>query len=265
MSSIHSGTWSTLADSVTEYSYAILVALFSLVVWQFYGMVTPAYILSPPTDVLALLVERRWWFAENLATTAVEIILGLLLGLAIGILLSFGIYISKYVKFMLWPFVLVLQLTPKSALLPVLIIYLGIGMTHKIVTSALAVIFVVAINMIEGFERTDRKYRPLARSMNVSGWTYFRKFILPSSVASIFSGVYVSLSIAAGVVIVGEWIASRHGLGRVMALGLSQGQSDLIFTALIVVMAFSLTLFWLLYFIEITAFPWAQEVRDRGR
>lgn len=129
------------------------------------------------------------------------IILGLLMGWFRGINAFFD------------PLIAALYPVPKIALLPLFLIWFGLGETTKVVTVAVAVFFVVLITTVNGVRLVEPVLIEAAQSYGARGWQLFSKVILPATLPAIFTGLRLGLGVALLVIVGAEFVASNKGIG----------------------------------------------------
>lgn len=173
-------------------------------------------VLVPPPSVVvrhATLILAGGTFAPPLGQTlyllAVAYAIGCVLAIALGLLMGR----FAFVHGLLEPLVEVLRPLPKPALLPPLILFLGLGDAMKLTVIGLGVFFPVLINTIQGVRGTDPVMLDAARTFQHSGAATLWKVVLPSAMPLILSGMRVALGIGLVLVVVAEMMAGTGGIG----------------------------------------------------
>lgn len=195
------------------------VALF-LLVWQLVAAarVVPTLFLPAPTDILnayrQMFHDPEIWV--DLETSGLEVAYGF--GLAIVLGLPLGILMGWYkpLRHSLDPFVAFFYSTPRVALAPLLIIWLGIGIYSKVAVIFLGAFFPIVINTMAGIRSLDPLLLRAARSFGARDAQIFRTIALPGSVPFILTGFRLGVGHALVGVVVGELIAAQHGIGKRM-------------------------------------------------
>lgn len=208
----------TVLDILYRYGAAVLVHLALLVIWQLYADYgnLPTYLLPSPTEVLATLAEptNRWW--ENSMVTATEIVggffLAVIFGLATAVLFSW----SRYLFLGVMPLLVTLNMIPKVALGPIIIVWFSYGVTTNLLIAFTICFFPILITTARGLREIEPELIDLARSLKASRWQVFTKIQFPGSLPYLFSGMKVSAVLAVAGAIVGEFIGSEKGLGYLM-------------------------------------------------
>lgn len=178
------------------------------------GWVNPV-LVPPPTAVAQRLfaVVSAGSIFEPLGRTmyllAVAYLIGCVLGIALGVLMGR----FRPVHGLLEPLVEVLRPLPKPALLPPLMLFLGLGDTMKITAVALGVFFPVLINTIQGVRGVDPVLVDVARTFQHSRAALLWKVVLPSAMPLVLSGMRIALGIALVLVVIAEMMAGTGGIG----------------------------------------------------
>jgi ABC-type nitrate/sulfonate/bicarbonate transport system permease component len=146
---------------------------------------------------------------ETLARLGVGFAIGATLAVAMGLAMGYWPRIHGLFE----PLVELLRPIPKAALVPPLVLFLGVGDAMKITSIALAVFFPVLINTVQGARGVDPVLVDTARTLGVRPLTVLRKVILPASAPFIFAGIRLSLALGLILAVISEMIAGTGGLG----------------------------------------------------
>lgn len=217
-----------------------LLGLWQLLVW---GSGVPAYILPPPGQVLMTWWQQAPLLAGHAVVTASEIVLGLLLGVAVGI--SSALLLVRFAPVRRWllPLLVISQALPVFALAPVLMLWLGYGMGSKIAMAVLIIYFPVTASCYDGLRQASPGWLELARTMNARPLAILRYVQLPAALPALASGVRIAAATAPIGAVVGEWVGSSRGLGYLMLHANARMQIDLMFAALFTLALFALLLY----------------------
>ena len=218
-----------------------LITLWQLVVL---GTGVPPYILPGPLPVARALVAHLPMLAPHLATTVIEILLGLVLGTLLGSAAALTMILSPLLKRWLLPVLVISQAIPVFALAPILVLWLGYGMASKVAMAVLIIFFPVTASFHDGMQRTDRDLLDLARIMGASPTGVLRHIVIPSALPAFAAGLRVAAAVAPIGAVIGEWVGSSEGLGFYMLHANARMQVDLMFAALTLLAAASLTLYF---------------------
>ena len=187
--------------------------------------------------------QQRDLLFWNTLTTLSEILLGLLFGTLFGGLSAIAIVASPLLQRWLMPVLVLSQAIPVFALAPLLVLWLGFGITSKVVMAVLVIFFPVTANFADGLRRTDPGWLDLARTMNASPWAMLRHVRLPAALPAFASGLRVATAVAPIGAIIGEWVGASSGLGFVMINANARIQTNLMFAALFVLAVVAIVLY----------------------
>ncbi len=233
-----------------------LVGLWQAAVWL---TGTPHFILPGPIPVFRALAGNTALLADNAATTAAEILLGLALGTLLGGASAMAMDYARTIRRWLMPVLVVSQAIPVFALAPVLVLWLGYGMASKVAMATLIIYFPVTAAFLDGLRRTEPGWLDLARVMGGSRWSILRTIRVPAALPSFASGLRVATAVAPIGAIVGEWVGSSSGLGHLMLQTMARGQTDIMFAALAVLAAMAIVLYYTVDRLLGRALPWVAE------
>lgn len=209
-----------------------------LAVWEILAAlrVEPAILLPGPADVASafrsMFSSSTIW--TDLRVSGEEFLYGYLLAAGVGIV--FGVLIGWYapVGYMLDPLINFMYAVPRVALTPLLIIWLGIGLTSKIALVFLVAVFPVLINTSSGVRNLDSQLLRTARCFGASDLQIFRTVALPASVPFILSGLRLAVGQAIIGVFVAELVGAQRGIGQLMTNAGDQFQTSTVFVGLII-------------------------------
>jgi ABC-type nitrate/sulfonate/bicarbonate transport system permease component len=233
----------------------IIVAL-----WQLAGtlsLINPLF-LPPPLAIgkalYQLAMSGALW--QNLAASLLRIGVGWVLGTAGGIVVGFAIGLWRIARSVGITFISALFPIPKIAVLPLLILWLGIGEEPKIATIALGVFFSTAISVYSGVDAVPRNLIRMAQSFNVPFATIVRRVIWPGALPSILSGFRITASIALLLVVSAEMIGAEHGIGAFVLQAGNLMQTDQLMAGIVVLSLFGLAVGKLISLLEARLLHW---------
>ena len=206
--------------------------------------IIPRLYFPPPTEIGAALWTSivRGELGPALWATLSRVIPGLLLGTVPGLLLGVAMGRSRAVRRVADPFIAALHPIPKIALLPLLMIILGIGEASRIAVVAIAAFFPMLINAMAGVRRISPLYFEVARNYGASRLKVFTRVVLPGSLPMVLSGLRLSANVAFLVTIAVEIVASDSGLGALIWLSWEILRVELLYAVLVVISIFGVTL-----------------------
>jgi ABC-type nitrate/sulfonate/bicarbonate transport system permease component len=177
---------------------------------------------------------------------AIGLALAIVAGLPLGILLGR----SATLNAMFDPFVTAFNATPRLVFLPLLMLWLGIGLASKVAIVFTGALFPLLINTHEGVRNADKLLINVVRSFGATGWDVARLVVIPNSLPFIVVGLRLAIGRAILGVVVAEFFGAQDGLGVVMVRAASSFNVDVVFAGLIVFAALSLVMTGLVKLIE---------------
>jgi len=225
-----------------------------LVIWQIVAFmrIFPPLFLPGPLDIWNALVayveDGSIW--TDLAVSGEELIYGyglaILAGLPIGLLMGW----YRRANMALDPFVNFMNAMPRIALVPLLIIWFGIGIWSKVAVIFLSSIFPILINTQAGIRNLDAGWIKAAHSFGASDLQLFRTVALPGAIPFILTGMRIGVGHALIGVVVGELVAARAGIGLMMATAGTSFQTAKVFAGLVIVSTAGVILVYLISLVE---------------
>jgi NitT/TauT family transport system permease protein len=216
----------------------------------------PAFLLPPPQDVLPRIWEGRQSLTGHSLVTIEEIVMGFGLSVVTAIPLGLLIALSSTAKRMLYPLLVFIQLVPKIAIAPLFVVWLGFGLTSKVMLTLLLTFFPLLLASIAGFQILDQRLLYLTRSMGATTWQTFRYLRFPAALPVIFGGLKTSATIAATAAIVAEFVGSNKGLGYMLLQGTANLDTTLVFAVLFLLTIIGLALNTIVEVVEYIITPW---------
>lgn len=143
-------------------------------------------------------------------------IIGFVIGTGSGALIGLAFWWSQNWAGVFQPFLIVFHAIPKFALGPLVVLVFGIGLGSKVAMAVALTIVVSALATYSGVKAVDRDSENLMYSLGANRWQVFTKLVVPSALPWIISSLRVNIGLAMAGAIVGEFISSQHGLGRVI-------------------------------------------------
>lgn len=158
-------------------------------------------------------------FFSNIGITLFETLISFLLVTLLGLISATLLWYFKTLSEVAEPYLVILNSLPKSALAPLLIVWLGSGMTTIIVAGISVALFGSIISLYTAFRNTDPEKLKLIETLGGTRFTALLKVVLPSSVPAILSNMKVNVGLSLVGVIIGEFLAARQGLGYLIIYG----------------------------------------------
>lgn len=216
--------------------------------------------LSAPWTVVAtaqdLIVDGR--LQDSLLTSATRVFLGLGFGIAVGIVLAVVAGLSRLGEAVIDGPVQIKRSIPSLALIPLLILWFGIGEPMKVITIALGVVVPIYIHTHNGLRSIDNRYAELAETTRVSRGSFIRQVVIPGAMPGFLLGLRFAVTSALLALVVVEQINSTSGIGHMITLASSYGQTDIIIVGLVVYAVLGLLADGIVRLIGRKALTWRQ-------
>jgi NitT/TauT family transport system permease protein len=237
-----------------------IALLIVLTLWQLAGstgLVNPLFLPTPLSIARAieqLAVSGALW--HHLSYSLMRIGVGWTLGTVAGIAVGFAIGLFTVARSVGITFISALFPIPKIALLPLLILWLGIGEEPKIATIALGVFFSTAISVYSGVDAVPRNLIRMAQSFNVPFSAIVRRVIWPGALPSILAGFRITASVALLLVVSAEMIGAEYGIGAFVLQAGNLMQTDQLLAGVVILSLFGLAVGKLINLLEARLLRW---------
>ena len=244
----------------TSRTTALLAFLGVIAIWQgasSTGWLSPIFLPSPLEIGVALRdLTLSGDLARHLSISLYRIALGWIVGTAAGLVVGVAMALFSLARSVGVPMVSALFPIPKIALLPLLILWLGIGETSKVATIALGVFFPTVIAAYSGIDGVPRNLIRMAQSFDVPFRDIVWKIALPGALPSILSGARISVSTALLLVVSAEMIGAENGIGAFVLQAGNLMQTDQLMAGVVVLSALGLLIGSGLSWLERTLLGW---------
>jgi ABC-type nitrate/sulfonate/bicarbonate transport system permease component len=205
-------------------------------IWSYTNWISPLFFSGPSA------ISKQFWISltqghllADLAFSGKNFTIGFGLALVTGVIL--GVIVGWYRRFRLIadPFLNALYAAPRIAMMPLIIIWFGIGMWSKVFIVFLSAFFPILVNTVAGIRNMDRDLLRAARAFCASDWQIFKTLAIPGSVPFILTGVRQGVAVGLIGVVVGEMLGSSEGIGFMVAYGGQTFQTDTLFVGFIII------------------------------
>lgn len=194
-----------------------LIPVAIIVIWEVIvdaGMIDTIYVPSPSAvGSQAITLWQEGTLQQNIGISLYRATIGLLIGGTIGFTLGVANGLSRISNLLFNSTVQMVRNIPHLALIPLIIIWLGIGEPAKVTLVAIGVMFPIYINTLHGIQSIDPKLIEMGRSYQLSKWQMLTKIIFPGAMPTILMGVRYALGVMWTTLIVSETISSSSGIG----------------------------------------------------
>jgi len=190
--------------------------------------------------------------AQTLRNVAIAFAIGSVIGVALGLLVG----VLKVMDLFLSPYLYSVYSLPKVALIPLFVVWLGIGPHTIVVVTSIATALLVAINVIDGVKSVDPTFIRAARNLGASRTQIFVKIIMPAASGMIMSGLRLGIGQALITGVAAEIVLAGSGIGALMWDSQQALRTDLVFVCLFTLAAIGALSAWLLGAADRLLFPW---------
>ncbi len=216
----------------------IFLCVAFLILWEFcanFGFIDD-FFFSKPSAIWELLVKyvSNGEIFHHLGISLYETLMGLFIGTLGGLLIAICLWWSERLAKIFDPFLVVLNALPKTALAPILIVWVGAGVKGIVVIAIITSIAVTIMSAYNYFINVDPEKIRLMKSFSASKWQILTKLVLPSNAINMINLLKINIGMAWVGVIVGEFIVSRAGIGYLIVYGGQVFQLNLVMMGVIV-------------------------------
>lgn len=234
--------------------YRILILVIFFVLWEVAartGIIDPFIFSSPVRLVKAFinLIPGGMIFI-HIGMTLLETFISFLLVLALGLLMAVLLWWNNSISKILEPYLIALNSLPKSALAPILIVWLGNNMKTIIVCAIMLAVFGTIINLYTDFITTDPDKILLVRTLGGNKMDILFKVILPQNFPALISSMKVNIGLCLVGVIIGEFLAANAGLGYLIIYGSQVFKLDWVMMSIIILCIIATFLYGIVNFFE---------------
>ncbi|MEV7694301.1 ABC transporter permease [Microbacterium sp. NPDC089189] len=241
---------------------ALVVVIVGL--WQLYVSVFDVnpFVFPPPAAVgeafVALLADGQTWAEAGVTVT--EILVGFVVAVVLGVMV--GVVLGKlpWLEVSIRPLIVIAQVAPKVAFVPLFVIWFGFGITSKIVLAALLAFFPVMLNVLLGVRSVERGQREVMRSLNASRAQTFTQLEMRSLQPYLFAGMEVAIVLATIGAIVGEYLGGSVGLGAMVVRAMNSLDAARTFALILLLSLIGLVLYLIVNEAKRFFIPWHESV-----
>ncbi|MFJ9450426.1 ABC transporter permease [Herbaspirillum sp. NPDC101397] len=224
----------------------------------------PSRLLPPPSEIAQTIyaLAKRDLFAHiavSVARVAAGFSIGALLAVAFGVLVG----MHRRAESLLEPSFQALRAIPSLAWIPLLLLWLGIDETPKIVLIAIGAFFPVYINLVAGIHNVDRKLLEVGEIHGLSSRDLIRRILLPAALPNLFTGLRTGLSLSWMFLVAAELIAATKGVGYLLSDGRESSRPDIVLAAIIILATLGKLSDSLLKHIETRKLRWRDVLASR--
>ena len=236
-----------------------LVAI--VLLWQFLSTsgLIPRYMLPSPIQVIEAFITDFPLLMYHLRRTLLEAMIGLTLAVTVSFVLALTMDANRFLKQSLTPLLMLTQTVPIIAIAPLLILWMGYGLTPKVALVFLTCFFPITIGLLGAFDQTDSDAIKLLQSMGASRRQIYQYIKLPQGLPAFFSGLKIAGSYAIIGAVIAEWLGGDAGLGVYMIRVRRSYSFDKMFAVILLTSVLSLFLIRAISILEKAAMPWRKK------
>ncbi|HEU5018292.1 MAG TPA: ABC transporter permease [Pseudolabrys sp.] len=237
--------------------WAVTIGIF--LVWEFgcRAFDVPPFVLPRPSLVFQTMYQYRVQIADHSLHTLYTTIIGFVLAVAGGLLIGLAVGASRTVYAGLYPVLIGFNSIPKVALVPVIVIWFGIGAVPAVITACSIAFFPIAVNTATGLATIEPEMRDVLRSLGANRWEILTKIGIPRSAPYLFASLKIAITLSFIGSVISETIASNKGIGYLMLSASSRFEVPLVFAGLIVVGAMGIGMYAICALFERRMTRWA--------
>ena len=242
--------------------WVVIIGIF--VVWEVVVRVfdIEQFVLPAPSAIFASGWQWREPILINAWQTLLTTVIGFLFAVIVGLLAGIAIGSSTLVYDSFYPALIGFNSIPKVAVVPILVIWFGVGTIPAIITAFLIAFFPILVNVAVGIATVEPELQDVLRALGASRWQVIRKVGLPRAMPYFFASLKVAIAAAFVGTIVAETVAANKGIGNLMLVASSRFEVPLAFAALLVTSAMGIGMYLICAAVERRMTGWAMRGAD---
>ena len=243
-------------------SWIVLAAI--LILWEVIcrAFKVSDFIFPAPSGIVASLRQYAGPITGHALQTFWSTMAGFVLGVTVGVLLGFLVGSSRLMYTALYPLMVGFNSIPKSAFVPILVVWFGIGTVPAILTAFVICFFPITVNVATGLATIEPELEDVLRALGASRMDVLIKVGLPRSMPFFFASLKVAITLAFVGSVVSETIAANEGIGYLMMSAGSQMRMPLVFAGLIVISVMAMAMYAVFAALERRMTGWATRGMD---
>jgi NitT/TauT family transport system permease protein len=252
-------------DFIIKVISPLAFTLTLFILWQLIckGFSVPMTILPAPSDIFAALWKYRAPIIDNSWVTLWTTLAGFLLATLFGLLLGIAVGWHKTIYAGIYPVLVGFNSIPKVAVVPVLILWFGLGEVPAIITAFLISFFPIVVNVATGLATTEPELEDVLRALGASKLDIMRKVGIPRSLPYFFGSLKVAITLAFVGAVVSETVGANKGIGKLMLDAQAAFQVQIVFAGLLVLAFLGIVLYAATAIIEKRFTGWAFRGQNR--
>lgn len=216
--------------------------------------------LPSPWDIATRFFQQPAFLFHETWVTLYETLLGFGIGAFGGMIVALVFTMSRGLERATMPLFVALNAIPKTALAPMLLVWVGFGTKPKVVMAVLICFFPVIVSSMAGMSSTPSELGELTRSLSASRWQTYLKVRVPWALPQVFVGLKVAISLAVVGAVIAEIVNPGQGLGNVIVQAGNSADTPLAFAAIVLLALLGVTLYYIVAAVERLVLPWSREI-----
>jgi NitT/TauT family transport system permease protein len=218
----------------------------------------PTFFLPPPSAIARALIDYWPAIYRNSLFTLSATLIGFALAVGFGLCLGLLVGWSRNIYAGLYPLMIGFNAIPKVAVVPILVLWFGIGFLPAVLTAFLISFFPIVVNVATGLATIEPELEDVLKALGASKLDIMRKVGIPRTLPYFFGSLKVAITLAFVGSVISESIASNYGIGNLMLQAQAQFQVPLIFAGLIALAVEGIVMYWAMAALENRMTGWAQ-------
>jgi NitT/TauT family transport system permease protein len=246
------------------YLYPLVATIVLFAIWEMvvrYGHIS-SLLLPAPSQIFQTSIQKFPVLVEMGTVTVMEFVFGFAVAVVVGLPLGALIVYAKPVELAIYPILVAFQTIPKAAIAPILIVWLGTGMSSKVIIAFAISFFPIVVDTIIGLRSSQPETIYLVRSMGATPFQIFRYVRFPNALPTIFGGLKVASTLAVIGAIVGEFVSSDSGLGYLVLVANGELNTRLVFACVLVLTLLGLVFYFAIEILERIFVRWHVSARQ---
>ena len=237
--------------------WLVTIALF--LIWEIACILfqTPEIVLPKPSRIFVVAFERWAILLEFCLQTLWTTVIGFVLAIGAGVLLGLAIGASPFVYSGLYPLLIAFNAVPKVAIVPILMIWLGVGAAPAIITAFVISFFPIVVNVATGLATIEPEMRDVMRSLGASNYEILTKVGIPRAMPYLFASLKVAITLAFIGSVISETVGGNRGIGFLMLSAGARNDTATTFAGLFAIAIMGVLMYALCALIEQRMTRWA--------